>query len=133
MKIESKLFALLSAFFGIMAVIYGLWSGWREPVGPVSLILSMLLAGMVSFYTWYIGSHLPVRPEDDEEGDIDQIEGEFGFFSPYSWWPLWLGGSAALTFAGLAIGWWLFIIGASLGVLAVIGWTFEYFKGEHAL
>ena len=100
MKIEFKLFAILAAFFGIMAVIYGLWSDWKEPVGPVALL---------------------------------QVEGEFGFFSPYSWWPLWLGLTAALCFLGLAVGWWLFIIGASLGVFAVIGWTFEYFKGEHAL
>lgn len=133
MKIESKLFGLLAAFFGVMAVIYGLWGGWREPVGVVALLLSMLLAGMVAYYTHYIGSKLPLRPEDDEEGDIGQIEGEFGFFSPYSWWPLWLGLTAAVCFLGLAVGWWLFIIGASFGVFAVVGWTFEYFKGEHAL
>ena len=133
MKIEFKLFAILSAFFGIMAVIYGLWSDWKEPVGPVALLLSMLLSAMVAYYTHYIGGKLPLRPEDDDEGDIDQVEGEFGFFSPYSWWPLWLGLTAALCFLGLAVGWWLFIIGASLGVFAVIGWTFEYFKGEHAL
>ena len=37
------------------------------------------------------------------------------------------------AFLGLAVGWWLFIIGASIGVVGLVGWTFEYFKGEHAL
>jgi uncharacterized membrane protein len=31
------------------------------------------------------------------------------------------------------VGWWLFIIGAALSVLAIIGWTYEYFRGEHAV
>jgi hypothetical protein len=38
-----------------------------------------------------------------------------------------------VCFLGLAVGWWLFIIGASLGVVALVGWTFEYFKGPHAV
>ena len=36
-------------------------------------------------------------------------------------------------FAGLAVGWWLFIIGAFFAVPSLVGWTFEYWKGEHAL
>lgn len=133
MKIEYRLFAILAAFFAMMAVIYGLWTGWKEPVGPVALLLSMLLTTMVAFYAWYTGKKIGLRPEDDEEGEIAQFEGDFGYFVPYSWQPLWLGLTAAISFAGLAIGWWLFIIGASLGVFALIGWTFESFKGEHSL
>ena len=41
--------------------------------------------------------------------------------------------SAAICFLGLAVGWWLVYIGAFFAVPALIGWTFEYFKGEHAL
>ena len=34
---------------------------------------------------------------------------------------------------GIAIGaWWLFIIGVGLGALALCGWIFEYYRGEHA-
>jgi hypothetical protein len=54
-------------------------------------------------------------------------------FSPYSWWPLWLGLSAAICFLGLAVGWWVFAIGAFFAVPALIGWTFEYWKGAHHL
>jgi len=33
---------------------------------------------------------------------------------------------------GVVIGWWLFIIGVGLGSLALCGWIFEYYVGEHA-
>jgi hypothetical protein len=33
---------------------------------------------------------------------------------------------------GVVIGWWLVIIGATLGVVALTGWVFEYYRGEHA-
>jgi hypothetical protein len=33
---------------------------------------------------------------------------------------------------GVVIGWWLVIIGAGLGVVALTGWVFEYYRGEHA-
>ena len=64
---------------------------------------------------------------------ISAAEGEYGFFSPHSWWPLALAASAAVVFLGLAVGWWLVIIGICLTGLATIGWTFEYFRGENAV
>ena len=34
---------------------------------------------------------------------------------------------------GVAIGaWWLVIIGVVLGAVALSGWVFEYYRGEHA-
>ena len=36
-------------------------------------------------------------------------------------------------FLGLAVGWWLVIIGTVVGGMALIGWTFEYFRGENAV
>ena len=39
---------------------------------------------------------------------------------------------AALAFLGIIFGWWLFIIGAIGGGLAVIGLVFEYYRGEPA-
>ena len=34
---------------------------------------------------------------------------------------------------GLAVGWWIVFIAAPLVALAVVGWVFEYFSGEHAI
>ncbi len=133
MRAEYKLFGVVAAFFLPVALIYGFATHWREPVGFVGLLLCFGLGMMISFYLWATARRLPgERPEDNPAGEIDEQEGEYGFFSPHSWWPLALAGASALCFLGVAVGWWLFIIGAFLGVVALVGWTFEYFHGEHA-
>ena len=75
---------------------------------------------------------LPQRPEDDNEGEIEQGTGELGFFSPHSWWPLFVGLAAATAAMGVAIGWWMFLIGALALLLSVIGFVFEYYRGNYA-
>jgi len=132
MKTEFKLFVVLAVFFTPVGLIYGFATGWGEPVGPVALLLTAGLGAMIAFYLWVTGRRLPERPEDNPAGEIDEQEGEYGFFSPHSWWPLPLGAAAGMLFLGLAVGWWLFIIGAVFGAVALVGWTFEYFKGPHA-
>ena len=72
------------------------------------------------------------RPEDDPFGEIAQGAGAQGDFAPYSWWPLPVAVGAALTFAGLAVGWWLFLIGVGVGAIALVGWVFEFYRGEYA-
>ena len=133
MKIEYKLFVILAVFFVPVGLAYGYFTEWSEPVGTVGLFLSAGLGAMIAFYLLVTGRRLPERPEDNPSGEIAEQEGDYGFFSPHSWWPLPLAGAAALCFLGLAVGWWLFIIGATLGVVALVGWTFEYFKGPHAV
>jgi hypothetical protein len=133
MKIEYKLFVILAVFFVPVGVAYGHFTGWGEPVGTVGLFLSAGLGAMIAFYLYVTGRRLPERPEDNPGGEIAEQEGDYGFFSPHSWWPLPLAAAAAVCFLGLAVGWWLFIIGAAFGVVALVGWTFEYFKGPHAV
>ena len=38
----------------------------------------------------------------------------------------------AVIVLGVVIGWWLVIIGAMLGAVALSGWIFEYYRGVHA-
>ena len=40
--------------------------------------------------------------------------------------------AAAITFPGLAVGWWMSYIGLVLGILGLVGWVFEFYRGEHA-
>ena len=40
--------------------------------------------------------------------------------------------SAALAAVGVAIGWWMFLIGMLAVVLSVIGFVFEYYRGHYA-
>lgn len=130
LKIEGWLFVGCSGFFLVTCVVYGLWS--KDPTGTAALALAVGLAGLTGFYLLYTGSSLGRRPEDDQQGEIYQGTGELGFFSPHSWWPLFLGLSAAVATAGVAIGWWLFLIGAMCIILSTIGFVFEYYRGHYA-
>jgi hypothetical protein len=130
MKVEGWLFAAGFFFFAIAAVIYGLLA--EEPVGTVALAFTAGLAFLIGYYLLFTARRIDPRPEDSKTAEIVEGAGELGFYSPHSWWPLAVAGAAAITFLGVAVGWWLFIIGAGAGVLAVIGLVFEYYRGEPA-
>lgn len=131
MKFETRLFLLLVPFFVLVALGYGWWSGW-EPVGVVALLLVGGLVGMIGLYLGLVARRIDPRPEDDPYAEIADGAGEQGVFSPGSWWPLAAGGAAALVFLGLAVGWWLVGVGVVLGLLALVGWVFEFSRGQHA-
>ena len=128
MKIEGLLFFSGFIFFSISAIVYGLLSG--EPAGTAALGFTAGLAFLVGFYLLFTASRIDSRPEDRQDAEIAEGAGELGFYSPHSWWPLAVGFSAAVAFAGIVFGWWLFIIGAGLGGLAIVGLVFEYYRGD---
>ena len=130
MKVEGWLFAAGFFFFSIAAVIYGLLA--EEPVGTVALAFTAGLAFLIGYYLLFTARRIDPRPEDSMTAEIADGAGELGFYSPHSWWPLACGIGAALTFLGVVVGWWLFVIGAIGGGLAVIGLVFEYYRGEPA-
>lgn len=133
MKVEFKLFTIVAVFAAIVAGIYWVWTAGEEPVGIVGLALTAGMTGMIAGYLTVTGRKLDDRPDDDPEGEISAIEGEYGFFSPYSWWPLALAAACAIVFLGVAIGWWLVVLGMPLVGLATVGWVFEYFRGDDAI
>ncbi len=67
-------------------------------------------------------------PEDRMDANIDDGDAEQGFFSPWSWWPVVLAGCAALLFLGVAVGPWIAFIALPIGIIALVGWTYEYFR-----
>jgi hypothetical protein len=129
-KVEGYLFLGCAFFFGASDVVY--WYFSKDPTGTTALALAVLLASLIGYYMLFTGRRLPERPEDSPEGEIDEGVGELGFFSPHSWWPLFLGLGAALAAIGVAIGWWLFLMGMLATVLAAIGFVFEYYRGHYA-
>ncbi len=130
MKFEGGLFIGCAIFFGVVDIIY--WYFSKDPTGTAALALSVGLAFLTGFYLLFTGRRLPERPEDNPQGEIEQGTGELGFFSPHSWWPLYVGLAAALAAFGVAIGWWLFLIGLLAIFLTVIGFVFEYYRGVWA-
>lgn len=131
MKVEARLFASGVLFFVPVALVYGWFSGW-EPVGTAGIALLGGLAGMIGGYFMLLSRRVGTRPEDDPDGEISQGAGDQGVYSPWSWWPLVAALGAALTFAGLAIGWWFAGLGVVVGALGVIGWLTEFSRGQHA-
>jgi uncharacterized membrane protein len=130
MKVEGWLFLGCGVFFAGSDIVY--WYVSKDPTGTAALALAVGLALLTGFYVVFTGRRLPVRPEDDEEGEIAQGTGEVGFFSPHSWWPLWVALAAAVTAVGAAVGWWLVLIGVLLVVMTTIGFVFEYYRGHFA-
>jgi hypothetical protein len=142
MKMEAWIFGGCSIFLLIVTPVYwfstssspftGEHGDWT---GTSALVMTLLLTTLVAFYLGFHARKITEsggRPEDRKDGEIAEGAGELGFFPPYSWWPLWCGLCLATVALGAAVGWWLFIIGAVLGVVALCGLIFEYYRGEHA-
>jgi len=130
MKVEGALLLGCALFFAASDLIY--WYFSHDPTGTTALALAVGLAFLSGFYVLFTGRRLPQRPEDSQEGEIHQGTGELGFFSPHSWWPLFVGLAGATAALGVAIGWWLFLIGLLALLLSTIGFVFEYYRGHYA-
>ena len=130
MRFEGSMFIGCAVFFGASDIVY--WYFSKDPTGTTALALAVGLAFLTGFYLLFTGRRLPPRPEDRPDAEIAEGTGELGFFSPHSWWPLFVSLSAATAALGVAIGWWLFLIGLLGLFLTVIGFVFEYYRGTFA-
>ena len=130
MKVEAWIFGINAAFFAIVTPSYWFISG--DPTGTSALVLTTGLAALVTFYLGFHAAKMDPRPEDRPEAEIVDGAGELGFFPPYSIWPLYCALALGVCVLGVVLGWWLFIIGAGLGAVALSGFVFEYYRGEHA-
>ena len=135
--------AILTVFFVIVAAVYTVWSILAHPgrplvnqiewVGTIALLLCGIMAALIGFYlVLQIRRQGGELPEDSLVADIDDGDPEVGEFSPWSWWPLVLASSAAIFLIGLAIGTWLSWIGSAIFVVALVGWTYKYYRGYFA-
>ncbi|WP_112467733.1 cytochrome c oxidase subunit 4 [Streptomyces triticisoli] len=129
MKIQGKMFMWLSVFLLITAIVYGVWS--KEPIGTTTLFMAFGLAIMIGFYLGFTAQRVDAGAQDNKEADVADGSGELGFFSPHSWQPLGLGLGWGLGFLGIAVGWWLLYFSVPIILLSVLGWTFEYYRGEN--
>lgn len=132
MKVASGFFLGGAVLFTAFAVVYGFVVAWEEPVGVAGLFLTAGLSALIGAYLAYTSRHIDALPEDNPLGEIAEGAGELGEFAPYSWWPLAAAGGAAIIFAGMAVGVWLMAIGALVAAIGVVGWVFEFYRGEHA-
>lgn len=139
MKTNANIFWILGVFLVAVAALYTVWSlldshhGYVEWAGTLALGLSAVLSFFLAFYIAIShkaqGGELP---EDLLDANIDDADPEMGHFSPWSWWPIILAGAASLVMLGLAIGIWISFIGVALFLVAIVGWVYEYYRGNFA-
>lgn len=130
MKVGGRIFAIGALFFILVAGIY--WYVSRDPIGTTALALCGGLAFLVAFYVLYTDKRLSPMPEDRLDAEIDEADPEYGFFSPHSWWPLGVGFGTFVVVLGLVFAAWVVVLGVVLLMLAIIGWMFEYYRGDFA-
>jgi hypothetical protein len=136
MKTNYLLWMFLTGFYALVTAGYALWwfltnGGW-EPIGTAALAMLTFMSAFLGFYLWKTSNSQGLVPEDRADANIEDGESELGFFSPWSWWPLYLGIACALVFSSFAIGWWLTYFAVPLAVIGVVGYVFEHSRGHHA-
>jgi len=117
MKVEGWLFLGCGVFFAGADVVY--WYTSKEVTGTAALAFAVGLAILTGFYVLFTGRRLPKRPEDDHVGEVEQGTGEIGFFSPHSWWPLWVGLSGATVAVGTPCVFIVTVTGAIAGAYSI--------------
>lgn len=132
MKSSIYVFLGCGIFFLGTAVAYGLYTKFTELVGFPALLLVGGMSIMIGVYLWLTDRRVGQQPQDNELAEISDADADYGFFSPWSWWPIATAGAAAVAFYGIAMGWWIFPFGAVLGLVALMGLAFEHDRGDHA-
>ena len=95
MHIEARLFEFLTAFFVLAAVVYAVLTamfanGGVEWAGTTALVMTAGLTLITGTFFRFVARRLDTRPEDYEDAEISDGAGELGFYSPHSWWPLFV-------------------------------------------
>ena len=137
MKTKIVVLLVLAVYFFAVATMYTVWSlidrQSVEWAGTLAIGLSGVLTVFIAFFLQIQfknqGGELP---EDRLDADIDDGDPELGFYSPWSWWPIILAAGAAIAILGFAVGIWIAFYAVPLVLIALVGWTYEYYRGYFA-
>jgi hypothetical protein len=134
MKVEARIFELLTGFRFVMAVIYGVFTYYSragmEWVGVTAITLTGGLCLITGTFLRFIARRIELRPEDRLDAEIAEGAGELGFFSPGSWWPILVAAGASVVAVALAMDLpWLMAGGVVALITTIAGLVFEYHRG----
>lgn len=130
MRPEKWTFWFIAIYFSIVTPIY--WFMSNEIAGTFALGFTAMLGIIIGGYLTLTARSFEPRPEDRKDAEVVEGAGEFGFFAPSSIWPFWV----AVTVALIAIGpglhqWWISLLGLGVGVWALSGWLFQFYRGDY--
>jgi protein-S-isoprenylcysteine O-methyltransferase Ste14 len=124
-KGEAVLFTGVSAFFAVMAAMYGWFS--HEPAGTAALLVSFLMSGLVAFFLWVQYRRRGRRAQDRKDAEVVETAGPLDFFPPRSTYPVLAAIGVTLVGLGLAVGLaWLALVGVGVTAAGVSGFAFEF-------
>ncbi|WP_349827745.1 cytochrome c oxidase subunit 4 [Brevibacterium litoralis] len=132
MKTSAILFFSGLFFFFPMAFIYGYLTNFSELVGFPAFLLVGLMCVMIGGAFWLENRNIGQTSQDDEKGEISEEAYEYGFYSPWSWWPLAVAAGTGVCFLGVAVGMWIVPFGAVIALWGMLGLVFEYDRDNHA-
>ncbi len=136
MKTNARLFWLLAVFYVLDAAGYVVWNwvsyGKIEVIGSAAIAMLVFLSIFIAYYLGSAAKNQGIAPEDRLDAEVEDGDFEQGHFSPWSWWPFFLGIGCALAFASLAIGWWLFFIAFPIALISLVRFVYEYYSGVNA-
>jgi hypothetical protein len=137
MKTNIGVLWVMAVYFFLLTAVYTVWAiidtGVVEWIGTIAIGLSGILAMFIAFYLQVqLRNQGGVLPEDRLDADIDDGDPELGFYSPWSWWPFMLAAGAAIAMLGFAVGIWVAFYAIPVVLIALVGWSYEYYRGYFA-
>ena len=119
-------------FFVPIAIVYGILTDFKELVGFPAILLTGGMSIMIGGYLFLHNRSVGRMASDEDDGEIADEAYEYGFYSPWSWWPLVVAAGAAVCFMGLAVGFWIVPFGGVVAIVGLVGLVFEYDRGPFA-
>jgi hypothetical protein len=137
MKTNIGVLWVMAVYFFLLTAVYTVWAiidtGVVEWIGTIAIGLSGILAAFIAFYLQVqLRNQGGVLPEDRLDADIDDGDPELGFYSPWSWWPFMLAAGAAIAMLGFSVGIWVAFYAIPVVLIALVGWSYEYYRGYFA-
>ena len=110
------------------------WFITGDPTGTAALTMTYLLAALVTFYLGFHAAKMEPRPEDRKDAEIADGAGELGLLPAVQLVAAVVRARASAS-SSSASRWSAGGCSSSasaLGAVALCGWIYEYYRGEHA-
>ncbi len=124
------MFVFLTAFFLVVVPIY--WFVSHEVIGTFALLLTLAFCGMLAIY-FSIQSRQDRPAARGSQGRRDHRRRRRARLlpRPRSIWPFWSALTVTIMALGPVFGWWITILGGAMGVWAVTGWCYQYYRDDY--